>query len=164
MLVIVLDFAACGNRKALRLRAKGVPPVNDRVRMSQTTKRVPYDAIVSSNDYVCISTSLQQQCKWHDTEKQICSKGITCWHLPTKRLRPLLKHRAISSGQWHRPLLLHTQSNSALLSHHYCFISHTYIASQNATGRSSPTDLSKGYREKRIFAHNSMDIYGIEHP
>ena len=47
MLVILLDFAACGNRKALRLRAKGVPPVNDRVRMSQTTKRVPYDAIVS---------------------------------------------------------------------------------------------------------------------
>ena len=29
MLVIVLDFAACDNRKALRLRAKGVPPVND---------------------------------------------------------------------------------------------------------------------------------------
>ncbi len=46
-LFILLDFAACGNRKALRLRAKGVPPVNDRVRMSQTTKQVPYDAIVS---------------------------------------------------------------------------------------------------------------------
>ena len=30
MLVFLLDFAACGNRKALRLRAQGVPPVNDK--------------------------------------------------------------------------------------------------------------------------------------
>ena len=41
------DRVACGNRKALRLRAQGVPPVNDHARMSQTTKRVPYDTIVS---------------------------------------------------------------------------------------------------------------------
>ena len=29
VLVFLLDFAACGNRKELRLRMKGVPPVND---------------------------------------------------------------------------------------------------------------------------------------
>ena len=27
--LVLLDFGACGNRKALRLRMRGVPPVND---------------------------------------------------------------------------------------------------------------------------------------
>ena len=43
VLVILLDFAACGNSKVLRLRATGVYTCKWHARMSQTRMRVPYD-------------------------------------------------------------------------------------------------------------------------
>ena len=43
VLVILLDFAACGNSKVLRLRATGVYSCKWHARMSQTRMRVPYD-------------------------------------------------------------------------------------------------------------------------
>ena len=47
VLVLLLDFAACGDRKALNGERREYPCVNDPSQMPQTTKRVPYDAIGS---------------------------------------------------------------------------------------------------------------------
>ena len=47
VLVLLLDFAACGDHKALNGERREYPCVNDPSQMPQTTKRVPYDAIVS---------------------------------------------------------------------------------------------------------------------
>ena len=47
VLVLWLDFVACGDRKALNGERREHPCVNDPSQMAQTTKRVQYDAIVS---------------------------------------------------------------------------------------------------------------------